>query len=677
MRHFPASLIATVLMGLACTEGQCAGRETVDSTLEVAEKGFSDFSLRGGYAMHDLFALLDGSGSVWYGERSFNGEGTVSIVEIADGFFANESYHVLADGSLRYLDDGDYTGTVSVGNNFAVHTRFAEKDEDGKLETGYAGYRNAIKLSSLARNSTLQGDYSVHGLIAELDSDWLNLFGLVSSGGQGGFVRILNDFDATGHFYNVSSKGRVSIDSDSNYLCTISSDGSTVFQTLDVGRGDDGQLPDGYKGLAVWLRRGDGLSSADFTGTYRIHELRVSYDHLQVMGIGSVVASGDGLFSGSITRNGVTQGFSDVLTFYESGVFFAPNDPDVQGTIGAGGDMLVLTKKEGYVDDDKEGEAWMQIWVRTATGQPSENDSDGDGLTDEEEEQLGTDPNDPDTDGDSLLDGVDPDPLVANNTFSAEPPSLSFEMFEGEAPPTAQEIVLASNNFPFFQWSIESDQAWVELSPEQGDGDGIVEVSVDTAGFSEDNSPYTAVLTVTAPGMAESPLEIGVTVNVLALTPILDVDPLSLSFTAIDGEAPPPAQTVNVQNMGEGELVWTAIPDSPWISVEPGSGAGASECSVSVDSGLLQPSITSYQGQIQFSAVDSTPVTVEVLLDVLPPRELGDIDGDGNVNATDLQLLINMVLGIEDFHTSADFDGNGIINAVDVQFIINKILGIV
>jgi len=44
-------------------------------------------------------------------------------------------------------------------------------------------------------------------------------------------------------------------------------------------------------------------------------------------------------------------------------------------------------------------------------------DSDRDGLSDLEEatagERCGSDPNDPDTDGDGLIDGIDPDPLVA------------------------------------------------------------------------------------------------------------------------------------------------------------------------------------------------------------------------------------------------------------------------
>ncbi len=44
-------------------------------------------------------------------------------------------------------------------------------------------------------------------------------------------------------------------------------------------------------------------------------------------------------------------------------------------------------------------------WGDPSTSPDPKLDSDGDGLTDEEEDQLGTDPNNPDTDGDGINDG--------------------------------------------------------------------------------------------------------------------------------------------------------------------------------------------------------------------------------------------------------------------------------
>jgi len=57
-----------------------------------------------------------------------------------------------------------------------------------------------------------------------------------------------------------------------------------------------------------------------------------------------------------------------------------------------------------------------------------------------------------------------------------------------------------------------------------------------------------------------------------------------------------------------------------------------------------------------------------------PPFEFGDVNGDGNVDALDVQLVINEALGI---HTGYDCDLNGdeSVNAIDVQLVINTALG--
>ena len=56
---------------------------------------------------------------------------------------------------------------------------------------------------------------------------------------------------------------------------------------------------------------------------------------------------------------------------------------------------------------------------------------------------------------------------------------------------------------------------------------------------------------------------------------------------------------------------------------------------------------------------------------------VGDANGDGHVNVSDVSAQINMILGITDKDdTSADVNGDGRINVSDVSALINIILGI-
>jgi len=59
-----------------------------------------------------------------------------------------------------------------------------------------------------------------------------------------------------------------------------------------------------------------------------------------------------------------------------------------------------------------------------------------------------------------------------------------------------------------------------------------------------------------------------------------------------------------------------------------------------------------------------------------PPVPGTDVNGDGVVNAVDVQLAINEALGISTGF-GCDIDGNGFVNALDVQLVINAALGIV
>ena len=52
----------------------------------------------------------------------------------------------------------------------------------------------------------------------------------------------------------------------------------------------------------------------------------------------------------------------------------------------------------------------------------------------------------------------------------------------------------------------------------------------------------------------------------------------------------------------------------------------------------------------------------------------GDVNLDGLVNATDVQLTINAVLGHDVTPHDADANGDGNVDALDVQLVINRVL---
>ena len=58
-------------------------------------------------------------------------------------------------------------------------------------------------------------------------------------------------------------------------------------------------------------------------------------------------------------------------------------------------------------------------------------------------------------------------------------------------------------------------------------------------------------------------------------------------------------------------------------------------------------------------------------------REPGDVNGDGGVNVLDLQLCVNVFLGVESDPTIAlrsDINLDGQVNVLDVQMIANLVL---
>ena len=71
------------------------------------------------------------------------------------------------------------------------------------------------------------------------------------------------------------------------------------------------------------------------------------------------------------------------------------------------------------------------------------------------------------------------------------------------------------------------------------------------------------------------------------------------------------------------------------------------------------------------------PFTPAANFEILPEALFGDVNRDGQVDAADIQIVINAILGVPLPHgVHPDVTGTGSVNAIDLQSVINAVLGI-
>lgn len=99
---------------------------------------------------------------------------------------------------------------------------------------------------------------------------------------------------------------------------------------------------------------------------------------------------------------------------------------------------------------------------------------------------------------------------------------------------------------------------------------------------------------------------------------VLSVAPQSFTFNAIQGGANPSPASISITNTGGGSLAYTAVSDSPWLSVAPATGNAPQTASVSTSIASLVAG--SYTGHITITALgaQNSPATASVSLNVSP-----------------------------------------------------------
>ena len=89
---------------------------------------------------------------------------------------------------------------------------------------------------------------------------------------------------------------------------------------------------------------------------------------------------------------------------------------------------------------------------------------------------------------------------------------------------------------------------------------------------------------------------------------------------------------------------------------------------------ISKPEGAVYDIELCAVTLDGDIVTTEVVIGE-DPGELGDVNGDGRVNVSDVSELVNMILGIVPVdRVRADIDGNGRVNVSDVSSLVNIIM---
>ena len=222
---------------------------------------------------------------------------------------------------------------------------------------------------------------------------------------------------------------------------------------------------------------------------------------------------------------------------------------------------------------------------------------------------------------------------------------LSFVGTTGGSNPTAQSVTVANSGggslpTPLTSVSYAAGIGWLSVTATGTTAPYLLTIQPDVAGLSP--GTYSATLSVSCPGVSNSPVTISIALT-LSAPPTIQLSASSLTF-AQAGATPPASQSVTVSNSGGGTLA------APTVSVTYGSGTNwltatpvgsASPFTITVSPHIAGLSAGTYAATISVSSMGASnaPQNISVSLTVnVPLFQLGGtisgLKGDGLVLAT-------------------------------------------
>ncbi|MDX2253248.1 MAG: fibronectin type III domain-containing protein [Nitrospira sp.] len=210
-------------------------------------------------------------------------------------------------------------------------------------------------------------------------------------------------------------------------------------------------------------------------------------------------------------------------------------------------------------------------------------------------------------------------------SISLSPSTLSFSGVAGGAAPATQLITLTNPSGGTLSWTTSDNAAWLTLSTGSGatttETDSI-SATVNPTGLAAGS--YTAAITISATGAANTPQVIPVSLTLSSAptsSPVISLNVSSLSFTGTSGASNPSAQSFTISNTGTGTLTWTAGDNAAWLNLSPVSGTNTGTVAAAVN--LTGLTAGTYSGTITVSATGATSKTLPVSFTVNPPTTTG------------------------------------------------------
>jgi len=174
---------------------------------------------------------------------------------------------------------------------------------------------------------------------------------------------------------------------------------------------------------------------------------------------------------------------------------------------------------------------------------------------------------------------------VTPGTILAPTATLTFTQVKGGAAPAAQNVSVSGSpgalNFTATT-STTDGNAWLTATPQTGTTTATLQIGLSAVAGTLATGPYSGTVTITSAGAGGSPINIPVTLNVVAAQ-TFTASPTTLSFNYTVGTAAPPAQSFQISSSGSASFSVTTPSSASWLQVSPTSGSTPATLSVSVN----------------------------------------------------------------------------------------------